>query len=64
MTVLKSHSAAFFLQNISPQDGAFVDFGTPLKLILTYIPGWGEGSGFTLTALDLEARTAKLKTSR
>ena len=29
--------------------GAFVAFCTLLKLIPTYIPGWGWGSGFTLT---------------
>ena len=37
-----------FLLFPAPHGGGFVAFGALLKLIPTYIPGWG-GSGFTLT---------------
>ena len=37
-----------FLLFPAPHGGGFVTFCALLKLILTYVPGWG-GSGFTLT---------------
>ena len=37
-----------FLLFAAPHGGGFVSFCALLKLIPTYIPGWG-GSGFTLT---------------
>ena len=37
-----------FLLFAAPHGGGFVAFCALLKLIPTYIPGWG-GSGFTLT---------------
>ncbi len=37
-----------FLLFPAPHSGGFVTFCVLLKLIPTYIPGWG-GSGFTLT---------------
>ena len=60
-----------FLLFAAPHGGGFVAFCALLKLIPTYIPGWG-GSGFTLTgalmlmpftkgAASLHAKPAKHK---
>ena len=46
-----------------PHGGGFVAFCALLKLIPTYIPGWG-GSGFTLTVALVPIATEKVSRIR
>ena len=49
-----------FLLFPAPHGGGFVAFCALLKLIPTFIPGWG-GSGFTLTGALVELKDLYIK---
>ena len=52
-----------FLLFAAPHGGGFVAFCALLKLIPTYIPGWG-GSGFTLTGALVSLTTSSRELKR